>query len=247
MSGFKSGFLVLVIFSVFFIQGLFNSDVASAGDQTSAKEPEKAVLKQKAVLYQPPRRGAPLTRVAGGSRGADSSTLSLLVLTPEHMGLTRQAQPVLYWYTSKPIYTRFEFALLNDGNYQTVVETNLEVASRAGIHSVSLKELGVKLMPDTPYQWSIAIVTDENHRSGDVFASGMIKRINSKAVSPAPSSEEDAVFRYAEQGLWYDALNAVSELIAKHPENEHFIKQRIGLFKQAGLSEVAAFEMKRSP
>lgn len=51
------------------------------------------------LIYVPPRRGAPKTRVGGGTRSG-GQPLHLALLAPEHTGLTRSASPTLYWWLS---------------------------------------------------------------------------------------------------------------------------------------------------
>src|SRR5271168_697816 len=50
--------------------------------------------------YVPPMRGAPGGRTGGGSRGIKGSDLTIAVLAPDHVGLTAEDQPTLYWYAS---------------------------------------------------------------------------------------------------------------------------------------------------
>ncbi len=47
-------------------------------------------------LYKPPIRGAPATRVGGGTRGPGDKRPSVRVLAPNHVGFTTRAQPELY-------------------------------------------------------------------------------------------------------------------------------------------------------
>jgi len=47
--------------------------------------------------FRPPSRGAPATRLTGGSRGSGDATITLDVLAPDETGLTTQEQPSLFW------------------------------------------------------------------------------------------------------------------------------------------------------
>ena len=202
---------------------------------------------KKAVVYRPPRRGTPSTRVGGGSRGTDAVAPTLYVLTPEHTGLTLKAQPALFWFVSRPVDAEMEFALIMENDLQTVVEKRISDSVSEGIHGVSLKTLGVELKQNVPYQWSVAIVTDQGNRSSDLFSSGTIERVSKSEVLPpaqADSRGEPGISFYAEAGLWYDALDAVSRSIEKHPDRKHLFEQRASLLEQAGLIEAAAFDRK---
>ena len=77
--------------------GLFVTALAGAaitGTVAQAAEPEAAGF----PVYKPPLRGTPVARMGGGTRGEDEDAPEVYVLTPEHTGLTSQAQPVMYWY-----------------------------------------------------------------------------------------------------------------------------------------------------
>ena len=60
----------------------------------------------KPPVYVPPQRGAPSRRVGGSSRGAGDNLPSVMVLVPDHVGLTTSDTPALYWYLSKPTAVR---------------------------------------------------------------------------------------------------------------------------------------------
>ena len=77
-------------------------------------------------VYKPPMRGAPASRVGGGSRGPDSGGAPrIAVLAPDHTGLTTQEQPDLYWYISKPGATRLEITVITDQTVQPLLEKKL--------------------------------------------------------------------------------------------------------------------------
>ena len=46
--------------------------------------------------------------------------------------------------------------------------------------------------------------------------------------------------------MWYDALMAISNLIADEPNNPIFQKQRAALLEQVGLSQVAQYELEQA-
>ena len=57
---------------------------------------------QTAPHYQPHTGRSPKARIEGGSRGRDTHDPHVIPLVPDHVGLTTNHQPVLYWYLSKP-------------------------------------------------------------------------------------------------------------------------------------------------
>jgi hypothetical protein len=47
---------------------------------------------------------------------------------------------------------------------------------------------------------------------------------------------------YAEEGLWYDALETISKGIAAAPDNIELRRQRAALLEQVGLAETTKLE-----
>jgi hypothetical protein len=106
---------------------------------------------QPAVIYKPPLRGAPQTRVGGGTRG-QGSDIVLQVLAPDHAGLTTRAQPTLYWYARTPVPARFEAALIDAQGMDPLLEVEAGTGKAAGIQQLDLGDHGFFLQPGVPYQ-----------------------------------------------------------------------------------------------
>jgi hypothetical protein len=210
----------------------------------------QAAIVSSVPRYKPPARGAPLVRVSGSSRGAAQRTLSLEVLAPPHTGLTRQVQPDLYWYLSQPALTPVEAVLIDEQDNQAVrplLEIHLDPPVQPGIHRFRLADYGVELKPAVTYRWSVAIVPDAGQRSNDIVASGAIQRIapsRSLDARLAQASPQDHAFLYAEEGLWYDAIAAISELIESRPDAPSLRGQRAALLEQVDLPGAATYDRK---
>lgn len=201
-------------------------------------------------VYQPPRRGAPLVRVGGGTRGEGDTQPAVYVLVPEHTGLTTKTQPDLFWYSSGPTAAKLEFALIDNRSIEPVLETSLEPTRSAGIQRIRLSAYGIELSPGMEYQWSVALIPEPEQRSRDLVATG---RIESVPLAPALASEienaypDDLPFLYAREGLWYDALAALSALIDARPADSKLREFRAALLEQVGLRDVAAAERETTP
>lgn len=211
-----------------------NSTSASA----SASQKSRAV-----PVYTPPKRGAPLARVGGGSRGVDDGLPYISVITPDHVGYTSMSAPVLYWYISEDMKTRFEFALINDDDIEPMVEVTSEQTMTAGLNSMNLADHGVTLQPGVAYQWSVALVSDENKRSSDIVSSGQIELLamteaQQQLLENAAGEERVAIL--AREGYWYDTFDSMSRLIADDPDNTTLRTQRATLLEQIGLPVVSA-------
>lgn len=194
------------------------------------------------IVYKPPLRGAPARRVGGATRGGGDKDLVLDVLAPEQTGQTVQAQPTLYWYVSKPVSATVEVTLIADAAETPLLARNVSV-TQAGLQSVDLAQLGITLQPDTDYEWFVSVVPDAARRSKDLTRGGVIRRV---AADPGLQSRVTAAGArgaprvYAEAGLWYDAIAALSKQIERNRADTELRRQRATLLDQIGLPRVAA-------
>jgi len=197
---------------------------------------------QSAPVYKPPLRGAPKNRVGGGVRGTGTASSFLTVLAPEHTGLTLKEQPTLYWYLSSPVKVSLELSIIDDERLQTLVEQRIEPSQGEKIQHIRLTELDVQLKPGIEYRWNVALISNLEQRSNDTVSSASIKRVSAphdlqgKLSQPNPADSPGIL---AEAGFWYDAFEAVSELIEQHPEQTQFHQHRATLLEQVNLKKVA--------
>jgi hypothetical protein len=208
-----------------------------ASDKKEA--PDKAAPEQ-VIIYKPPLRGAPRTRVGAGTRGSGDAAV-LEVLAPDHTGLTTVAQPTLYWYASTPGKARFEVALIDEQGIDPLLEVDADDGRVAGIRHLDLGDYGISLQPGVPYQWSVALVADADNRSSDIVASGVIERIEPEeglANRIKNSSGMARVNVYATDGIWYDALDEISSQITASPDDASLVATRDKLLEQVGLQAV---------
>jgi hypothetical protein len=194
------------------------------------------------VKFRPPTTGAPSVRVTGGSRGSGDKLTTLDVLAPDDVGVTTQEQPSLFWFQSKPAEAKFELTLLQENKVKPLLQVMVERSTKAGIQRLKLSDHGVKLAPGVEYQWVVALITDPDNRSSDLVASGVIKRVEAspdlkeKVEKASPGTLANV---YAEAGIWYDALSALSDQIDAHPEEKGLRETRADLLRQVGLKSAA--------
>jgi hypothetical protein len=211
--------------------------VASAKDSGDAASPADRKQRDPAEeppVYVPPRRGAPETRVGGGTRSGAGAAPDLLVLGPPHTGLTEQASPALYWWLSQPFDGVFELVVTAVDAVEPVLKLRTEGLQTAGVHELSRADQGVQLEPGREYQWSVAIVRDPERRSRDVVAVATIER-----TEGAPAGRDPA--ELAAAGLWYDAIEALSEPDSPS-QRATYRAYRADLLSQVGLEPAAAAE-----
>jgi hypothetical protein len=199
-------------------------------------------------IYKPPKRGKPGNRVGGGTRGQGGNIPPLAALVPDHTGLTTKNQPSLYWFLAKPTTNRIEFTISNEQIINPLLEIRLTNPDRKGIQCIHLSDYGLKLLPGIEYQWFVALVPDPDSRSKDIVAGGTIKRITpSKTLTQrlTKSGMMEIPGIYADEGIWYDALSGICELIKTHPHDKNLPLQRASLLEQVGLPEVSSYVEKR--
>jgi len=244
------GFIIGFLISLPLVVSAEENPTAPSSLAKEVKE-QKAQTGQvtKTLLYQPPRGlGAPSAgrRVGGGTRGTNKSIPILSVLAPGHTGLTVREQPDLYWFASDVVTNPVELTLTLEKGDTPLLEKRLPVPTKAGIQRVRLSDYGVKLIPGERYIWSIALVFDPKRRSKDIIAMGTIERVeradmNPAALAAAPTT--DAFYRFAADGLWYDAVMVISELIETAPADLALRKHRAELLDQVDLPEVGNFDL----
>ncbi len=185
--------------------------------------------------------------MGGGTRGLIVNPLKVSTLAPDHVGLTSDQQPALYWYLSQDTSLPVEFTIGTLRAIEPLFETRLPSPLAPGIHRVKLADYNVRLVPGVPYRWHVSVIYDLEQRSRDLIASGVIQ------LQEAPPSLQERLVSadksvtphiYAEAGYWYDVISTISELIDAALQNLGLRQQRAALTEQVLLSEVADYDRK---
>jgi hypothetical protein len=213
-----------------------------------AKDPANGKIVVAQAAYKPPMRGAPATRVGGGSRGT-SFALRLNVLAPNETGYTVKQSPTIYWYASEAINVPVELTVISTESLEAashpLLDITLQPPIAKGVHALRLSEHGVTLKPDVEYQWFVAAVRDPQQRSNDVLAGGTIKRVAESGTLQSQlkrSGQGQWPAVYAEAGIWYDAIDQLSKQIDANRADHKLREERAGLLEQVGLRDVAAYD-----
>jgi hypothetical protein len=200
------------------------------------------------LLTYPSQSGTrkPKARIEGMTRGPEGHNPLVLPLVPDHVGLTIASQPALYWYLSKPTTSPIIFVLVDTRSIQVVHDITLSPQPQPGVQFVRLKDFGIVLEPNVQYRWYITVVIDAESPSRDIVSGGLVERVHpalDMPHGPPPTSDIASVRFYAENGLWYDALASISDLISAAPDNRLLRRQRASLLQQVGLQEVADWDL----
>jgi hypothetical protein len=214
------------------------SEEKSASNNHVTSQPDTPV-------YQPPLRGAPIGRVAGGTRGVQDKMPFLCVLAPDHIGLTHVPQPELYWFISESTKYPVELTIIEIQGISPVLETRLPLPTQPGVQRIALSDHDIGLQPGVQYKWFVSLVPDSKRRSRDIIAGGGIEYADLPEAINARLRQVDkmqAAHVYAQSGFWYDALAELSQRIEASPQNKVLWQQRASLARQVGLEAVADFK-----
>jgi len=172
------------------------------------------------TVYKPPKRGAPGGRVGGGTRGTQREVFVLSVLAPDHTG---------------------ELTLMDPEGVQPILETRLAAPIKPGVHRVRLADHNIRLKPGEAYRWFVTVVPDSDRRSKDILAGGAIERVdvpNDLKARLAAAKKSEVFSLYADAGMWYDAVAAISDMIDAAPQDQALRQQRAALLSQVGLTGI---------
>lgn len=223
--------------------GVFAVAVAPATEFQLARDVDSP-----APLYKPRERATPRARVFGPMRGSDADAPRVLALVPDHIGFTVSAQPTLYWYLSKTTSLPITFTLIDTRVIKPLFHVTLPPPRRAGLQAIRLKEYAITLEEHVQYRWFVSLVPDPNSPARDIVTGGVIERVvaNEAGCGLSVAASLDAARCYAEDGLWYDMFAAISDLIATSPQDLALRRIRASFLQQAGLPDVADWDLRQS-
>jgi hypothetical protein len=224
-------------------------DAAVAADQTSASPPVSIQSNQPAPepylpIYKPRKEAAITGRVDGGFRGGKEGEPVLRVLAPyDHIGETVKKSPALYWYLSQPTPYHITFTLEDPRRITPMLEVGLKPPTKGGIQTIRLTDYDRELDPQIQYRWHLSLTIDPDSPSKDIHAMGIIERIpyDQAIVEGRTACRDlrDVFCLYVESGLWYDAVQVISDLISANPRDRVLRLQRAALLDKVGLTDVA--------
>jgi hypothetical protein len=249
MKPLKMALFLLIVFNFASLDGVRWAALPAA----AAVPVQESALQDDAVMpqYKLRKESTPRARVGGSLRGGDGTTPVVVALVPDHVGLTVKTQPSLCWYVSKKTSLPATFVLVDPRAIRPVLEVTLPVVNNPGVQCVLLKDYGVSLEEAQQYRWAITLILDPEGPSGDMVSGGMIERIpfEESCLLGLPCTwtcGKEAVNRYAEAGLWYDAMSCLHELIEADPNDLTLRKKRATLLKQIDLPEVVQYDLRAS-
>ena len=171
-------------------------------------------------------------------------------LAPEQTGFTTKNQPNLSWYISDPWKGKMIVKINICRQKKPLFVTEINGPGAEGIYHVDLSEYNVRLEENIDYEWLIAIITDPDEPSADIYTTATIRYVQPEdtLLKELDSTDKKQHYRiYAKHGYWYNAIDQLSTLIDTNPEIDVVKHIRAGLLKKVNLPNAAAFDNKTIP
>ena len=166
---------------------------------------------------------------------SSASGLELRAIAPDHVGLTLKKSPVLYYFISEATTFPIRFLLRDPRLTRGVVEVSLPSPARSGYWAIRLKDYGITLAAGVEYRWFVTVIMEQE----EIVAEGVIECCPDNMLDaydgPESCNTTDTVLAYARNGIWYDALACLGELIEADPNNQKLLRLRERLVKDVGL------------
>ena len=193
-------------------------------------------------LYKPRKEHGPRARIGGQSRGAEPGVPLLIALVPDHVAFTIKGDPSLCWYLSLQTTRAITITVIDSRGIRPILERTLPSPVPAGLHCTRPREYGIELREQESYRWFVTLVVDPDKPSRDIVAGGTIERIPfSEACALGmpctwTTCDRDAIYRYSESGLWYDAIACLLDLITYEGDKQSLERMLHHLLKQSGVN-----------
>jgi Domain of Unknown Function (DUF928) len=141
---------------------------------------------------------------AGGSRGCSTSGIPLTQLAPQtFVGKTASTRPMLAWYMSSSKNVRFRLFEFDSANKVKIIGKVKEIPTIVGINQLKLPLDYPELTVGKTYLWQITIDCENN----TILNHAEFTVINPQSLAKKRfSSIPESVNYYAENELWYEAL-----------------------------------------
>ena len=191
-----------------------------------------------AVLTKRPPLGPYMGIVRiGGTREGASGLPTLFAVAPATVAATISESPVLYCYSSGAQVIRFVLTFTAVRADQPLKETEVRMDSE-GLYRIDLKAAGIKLVPNTEYQWSISTLTGKESSAKDTVTGGRIRRVPAPPaliVRLAGEAKANPTEAFRDANLFYDAFSELIPRLEAQPKNSALAKMHAELLAQFGI------------
>jgi hypothetical protein len=208
----------------------------------------------------------------GCEQAFSGGLVTLLIPSKDYIGQTTAGHPSFFWYLSQPVSVPIKFTLVERGVPEPLLVKQID-SPAVGTIEVKLPKDKPELVTGRVYSWSVTLECNARRPSANPYFYSWIERIPTtpglaqqlaevssrhnlqrKTVSSESGSPEhgasaqtlrDRAAIYAQSGLWYDALDALSAAQKANPKDGSIKEDFLSLLKQVSLEEVAKQEQQR--
>ena len=164
--------------------------------------------------FEPPGDDKPKDTGAGGSRDGlrcNPEEQPIRALMPQgNFGLTSKPQPAIYLYLPQTSARQVVLAFQDEAGTE-YDRAFLPIKANNNIASFTLPKNKLTLKTGKNYQWKISVICGEHLKPGDPTFSGWVQRVESTEADRYLTNNINNNIRFlAEQGYWYDLLDAIS-------------------------------------
>jgi hypothetical protein len=193
-------------------------------------------------IYKPRKDSGPRARIGGQTRAAETGDPLLIALVPDHIAFTLKNDPALCWYLSMRTSRPITITVVDSRGIRPILEQSIPSPVGAGIHCIKPRDYGVEFKEQEAYRWFVTLVVDSERPSRDVVAGGMIERISFDEACALDmpctwtACTREAIYRYSDSGLWYDAISCLLELIERDDDKQPLQQILDHLLRQTGVN-----------
>ena len=203
------------------------------------------------VLFQPPAEDEQPEETEGAasrhlgecaansleSQSAANLRPNLTAIVPQsNYGLTTVEHPNFWVYLPETSAKQAILSIKQEGKTPHW-QQSVNLTEQQGITGIDLSKDAPPLEIGKNYQWAVILVCGDRPSPNDPVVGAWVKRVEQlKTANVNPSLELGKASAYAQQGIWYDALNV---LIAEKLPSDNWQNIWVEYLKSGGLDGVA--------
>ncbi|MGB3401090.1 MAG: DUF928 domain-containing protein [Microcoleaceae cyanobacterium] len=203
--------------------------------------------------FEPPQRGIPGRREAGGTRGpgcvvptSGTNFKPLTALIPAStLGRTATDELTFFYYLPFALEAAAVEFELTDEEDQTLYDQSFMLSNtEPGIVQLNFSRADnlPKLGVDKNYRWYLTIKCNVDDPSSNLVLHGWVQRVkltSAQKILLSRATPEERLQFYADKGLWYETLAALAQLRSSNPSSRQLKTEWSSLLNAVGLDNLA--------
>ncbi|NDJ18178.1 DUF928 domain-containing protein [Myxacorys almedinensis] len=178
--------------------------------------------------------------------GNDSVPTTMTLLVPKsNEGLyTTAANPTFFWHTTTERPVSAQFIMTDPDLAEPIFSRTIQIY-HSGVSRITLPP-AIALQPDKTYRWAVLLAC--KGVSGEVYARSFVERVDEPMLlqKVADQSDFDQAVSFADEGIWYDAFDALIRANQGNPGNAALRAELKSLLVQVGGNPKAVAEREAS-